>query len=209
MHTTNHPLPDDLAECVRFHGHLCPGLVYGYLVAKEAINRLGIGRSADEEVVAVIENDSCAVDGIQVMLGATAGKGNLIIRNYGKNVFTIQSRKTGKALRFSRVSDYRYQGDRPDEFEPLERKMAEKIATPGEMKRQKKLKALDLMNRECDQVFTITDTAMEPIGYAPLAPSRACARCGELTMQSRMVSDGNERLLCVPCASALGVSPGF
>ena len=30
-------LPEDLKKCIEFHGHLCPGLVYGYLVAKEAI----------------------------------------------------------------------------------------------------------------------------------------------------------------------------
>ncbi|MCP4104393.1 MAG: formylmethanofuran dehydrogenase, partial [Desulfobacteraceae bacterium] len=48
-------MPDDLKQCVSFHGHLCPGLVYGYLMAKQAINLLDLKRSADEEVVAVCE----------------------------------------------------------------------------------------------------------------------------------------------------------
>ena len=59
-------LPDDLRRCIEFHGHLCPGLVYGYLVAKEAVRLLAVGRSEDEEAVAFPENDSYAVDALQV-----------------------------------------------------------------------------------------------------------------------------------------------
>lgn len=72
----NISLPDDLKECILFHGHLCPGLVYGYLVAKEATQIFGLSRAKDEEVVAICENDSCAVDAIQVLLGTSVGKGN-------------------------------------------------------------------------------------------------------------------------------------
>jgi formylmethanofuran dehydrogenase subunit E len=59
-------LPEDLKKCIEFHGHLCPGLVYGYLVAREAITLLKLKRSKDEEVVAISENDSCAVDALQM-----------------------------------------------------------------------------------------------------------------------------------------------
>ncbi len=97
-------IPDDLKQCSAFHGHLCPGLVYGYIVAKESIRLLDLKRSMDEEVVAVCENDSCAVDGLQVMLGTTAGKGNLIIRDYGKNAYTVINRSGKKAYRFSRIN---------------------------------------------------------------------------------------------------------
>jgi formylmethanofuran dehydrogenase subunit E len=54
-------IPEDLAMCVTFHGHVCPGLVYGYLVAKESMKLMNLGRATDEEIVAVCENDSCAV----------------------------------------------------------------------------------------------------------------------------------------------------
>ncbi|MBW2557162.1 MAG: formylmethanofuran dehydrogenase subunit E family protein, partial [Deltaproteobacteria bacterium] len=73
-------LPEDLKKCIEFHGHLCPGLVYGYLVAKEAMSLLKLKRSKDEEVVAISENDSCAVDALQILLGASTGKGNLILK---------------------------------------------------------------------------------------------------------------------------------
>jgi hypothetical protein len=71
-------LPDDFREAVRFHGHLCPGLAIGYVAAKVAAQVLGIGTSEDEEIVALVENNSCAVDAIQVLL--VFWEGNLISR---------------------------------------------------------------------------------------------------------------------------------
>ncbi|NOZ25951.1 MAG: formylmethanofuran dehydrogenase, partial [Nitrospirae bacterium] len=69
-------------DAVRFHGHVCPGLALGYRVSDLVLRELG-PRSEDEELVAIVENNSCAVDAIQVMTGCTFGKGNLIFRDYG------------------------------------------------------------------------------------------------------------------------------
>ena len=77
-------MPEDLKKCVEFHGHLCPGLIYGYMVSKAAMDLLQLSRSRDEEVVAISENDSCAVDALQILLGTSIGKGNLILKDYGK-----------------------------------------------------------------------------------------------------------------------------
>jgi len=91
-------LPEDLKKCIEFHGHLCPGLVYGYRVAKEAITLLDLKRSKDEEVAVISENDSCAVDALQVLLGTSIGKGNLIFKDYGKNAYTILNRSSKRAF---------------------------------------------------------------------------------------------------------------
>jgi len=93
----------DLWEsAVQFHGHECGGLKWGYKVSQYAMDKLGIDRSSDEELVAIVENDTCAVDGVQVVTGCTFGKGNLIFRDYGKHVYTFYSRKTGKGIRITR-----------------------------------------------------------------------------------------------------------
>lgn len=73
---------NDLREAIQFHGHLCPGLALGYRVAKAALRELKAERPRDEELVAIVENDSCAADAIQFITGATFGKGNLIFRDY-------------------------------------------------------------------------------------------------------------------------------
>lgn len=196
-------IPDDLKQCIAFHGHLCPGLVYGYIVAKESIRLLDLKRSMDEEVVAVCENDSCAVDGLQVMLGTTAGKGNLIIRDYGKNAYTVINRSGKKAYRFSRTKTYIYNGRYREDFADLERAVSAGTASEQEKARQRLLKAVDLFSKPFDEVFSTKPAEFQMPPYAPLAPSVACALCGEMTMQTKMVPKKNEadKLICFPCSN--------
>ena len=49
--------------------------------------------------VCISENDACGVDAIQVMLGCTAGKGNLLFHLAGKQAFNIYERKSGRSVR--------------------------------------------------------------------------------------------------------------
>lgn len=192
-------LPEDFRPCVAFHGHLCPGLVYGYLVAKGAIELLEIHRSKDEEVVAISENDTCAVDALQVILGTTLGKGNLIIKDYGKNVFTVFNRADKKAFRLSRKETYRYEGKHKEEYEKLEAAYAAGQATAQQRKRQKWLKSLDLIAKNFANVFDAKEVQCPEPPYAPLAPSRACTQCGEMTMATKMIEKKGKRF-CVPCS---------
>ena len=90
-------MDEDFIRASRFHGHVCPGLAIGYRVAKYVKDRHP--RSEDEELVAIVENNSCSVDAIQYLLGCTFGKGNLIFRDHGKHVYTFYTRDQDKALR--------------------------------------------------------------------------------------------------------------
>ena len=87
------------ADCAEFHGHECGGLTIGYKAALYAIKLLNIGCAEDEEVVCISENDACGVDAIQVMLGCSAGKGNLLFHLTGKQAFNIYERKSGRSVR--------------------------------------------------------------------------------------------------------------
>ena len=79
-------------ECVAFHGHQCPGLSIGYRASQYAIELLELTFSEDEQVVCVAENDACGIDGIQVMLGCSVGKGQPVIPlNRKTSVFCLQS----------------------------------------------------------------------------------------------------------------------
>ena len=88
-------------EVVAFHGHACPGLAFGYRVSQLAMEKLVVHRSEDEELVAIVENSSCAVDAIQAMTGCTFGKGNFIFKDFGKQVYTFIRRSDGEAVRVS------------------------------------------------------------------------------------------------------------
>lgn len=77
--------------------NMCPGLAMGYRVARYVRERYP--RSEDEELVWIAENKSCSVDALQALLGCTAGKGNLIIKDHGKQAFAFYSRDKAKAMR--------------------------------------------------------------------------------------------------------------
>jgi formylmethanofuran dehydrogenase subunit E len=195
----NNDFSKDFQKCIGFHGHLCPGLVYGYLVAVESVRLLEITRAEDEEIVVISENDSCAVDALQVVLGTTTGKGNLIIENYGKNAFTVFERRGKGSYRFSKKQQYVYKGDCREEFKKLDIAVTEGTASEEEKKRQKYLKALDLLSRSFNEIFETKKILMSEPLFAELAKSLKCSVCGELTMSTKMKKTVDGRLLCVPC----------
>jgi formylmethanofuran dehydrogenase subunit E len=58
-------------------------------------------KSVDEELVAIVENDSCSLDAVQVVTECTFGKGNLVFRDFGKHVYTFINKDTGDTVRIS------------------------------------------------------------------------------------------------------------
>lgn len=86
-----------------FHGHKCPGLAMGFKAVEGAVEELGLSMDTfpvfDEEIVCVTENDACAVDAVQCLMGCTYGKGNLIPRLRGKMAFSFFMRPDGPAVR--------------------------------------------------------------------------------------------------------------
>ena len=86
-------------KCVAFHGHACGGLTIGYKAALYAMELLGLDFSKDEQAVCIAENDACGVDAIQVILGCSIGKGNLLFRLRGKQAFSFYNRETGASVR--------------------------------------------------------------------------------------------------------------
>ena len=113
-------------DCVAFHGHECGGLTIGYKASLYAIELLNLEFSADEQVVCIAENDACGIDGIQVMLGCSVGKGNLLFHMRGKSAYSFYNRKTGKSVRLvlkplpagmTRADSFGYyQGCQPEEM---------------------------------------------------------------------------------------------
>ncbi len=168
-----------LAKAVEFHGHLCPGLLIGFRAAVLGMQKLEGGRSEDEELVAIVENDSCAVDGIQSVTGCTFGKGNLIFRDYGKQVFTLTDRSSGRGIRLS------FRGDR------LKTKTRE-----GATDRDAFMKLL--RDSDGEELFDVKEPETALPEYAQIHPSRPCENCGEGVMETRLARAGGKRI-CLDC----------
>lgn len=161
---------------------------------------MGLRRAIDEEVVVICENDSCAVDAFQVLLGTTAGKGNLILRNFGKNAYTILNRSRQKAYRFARKDRYKYQGEHGIRYERLDAAVTAGVASEDEYRDLKMLKVEDLLRRPFETIFDSTEVPFEDPPYASVERSEPCAICGEMTMATKMVGLPSGSWACIPCS---------
>lgn len=188
-------IDDDLREVIQFHGHLCPGLALGYRVAKAALRELGTERPHDEELVAIVENDSCAADAIQFVTGCTFGKGNFIFRDFGKHVYTVFSRARGKGVRIS--EDFRgFENDQ--RFSDIKRR--QKAGEDVGVERQAYMmeKAAAILKAEEKDLLIIQPVTSLPPAEAKVRSSLRCAVCGEKFMESRgRVKKGE--IVCIPC----------
>ena len=200
--------PEMLDHVIAFHGHLCPGLMTGVRVAELVLRELG-PRSSDEELVAVVETDNCAVDAIQYLLGCTFGKGNLIHLDHGQNVFTFARRQDDggrvTALRVERKP--RPEGASrdltPDQEALMERVRAgegteEEQREADALWRQRSLAVLEMDEAEFLTMREIPDYELPD--RASVHPSIACESCGRMTMSTRLQRIG-ERNVCITCAA--------
>lgn len=189
-------LDEDLRETIQFHGHLCPGLALGYRVSKAALRELGADRPRDEELVAIVENDSCAADAVQFVTGCTFGKGNLIFRDYGKHVYSFFNRKTGKGVRIS--EDFRgFEND--ERYADLKKRQEAGEDVSRERAEYMMQKAAAVLSAEERDIMRISPLSMLPLEEARIRSSARCSLCGEKFMESRgRVKDG--RIVCIPCS---------
>jgi formylmethanofuran dehydrogenase subunit E len=190
-------------KCQVFHGHICPGLAIGYRAAAAGMAWLQEKRSADEEIVAIVETDACMVDAVQVITGCTFGKGNFIYKDHGKLAFSLLSRHTGRGVRIA----FKGETGRPDEehMALIRKKISGEISDKEEERFQHlhfKRSCL-ILEAPLEDLFTTIETSMQLPGKANIEPSIACSECGEPVMRSKMEKVG-ERLLCRGCIEEIG-----
>ena len=167
----------DYSEIVNFHGHECPGLAIGYRMACAAMEELRSLRAEDEEIVAIVENDACGVDALQCVTGCTFGKGNLRFRDFGKQVYTIYSRKTRAGIRVA------FHGK----------------GIPDDLREDRIARAKWILEAPRDSILYITEVSVAEPEPARIRESVPCGICGELVMRSRL-HQVNGKPVCMPCA---------
>ncbi len=191
-----------VARIQEFHGHMCPGLAMGIRAAEIALEQIG-KHATDEEVVAIVETDMCAVDAIQYLTGCTFGKGNLIHRDYGKNAYTFIRRADNKAIRV--LTQPQAWGDPDDEHRRLFAKVRAGDATAEESARFHHLhqaKARRILEAPIENLFAVNEVNINPPKKARIHNSIKCEECGEMAMETRVRKFGG-RNLCIPCFEQL------
>lgn len=191
-------IPEEkIREAIAFHGHWCPGLATGIRVAEMALRE--VGRAGDEDIVAVAESDTCAVDAIQFLTGCTVGKGNLVLLGIGKMGFNFYRRRDGKAVRI--VGRPPKPGEGSDEYRQLQAKSNDGVLTEAERARFAVLRedrGRRILEADLDELFEIKEPLRPVPPHAPMKRSLACAACGESVMETKAhLSEG--RILCPDC----------
>ena len=188
-------------EAAEFHGHVCPGLAIGYRAAEVGLDELLSGRSEDEELVCIAENDACSIDGIQVVTGCTIGKGNLIFRDHGKQVYTFILRDSSDAVRISQKPEFAMNS--APEAPELMKKFFSGEASEEETARYHKMRS-DMVEqyliRPAYEIFVIEHVKAEIPEKARLFNSVKCAECGEVVSESR-ARVKNGKIVCIPCSN--------
>ena len=123
------------------------------------------------------EHDACGVDALQCVSGCTFGKGNLLFRDYGKQVYTLYSRSTRKGIRVV------FHG----------RGVAKHLHEDRTALTDFILKTSEAEILSSEQVVV---KEPEP---AKIRDSVSCEICGESVMESRLC-EVNGVLACIPCA---------
>jgi formylmethanofuran dehydrogenase subunit E len=159
-------------KSVAFHGHECPGLAIGVKACEGAMEKMELGRSEDEEIVCITENDACGVDAIQVIFSCTIGKGNLIYRNTGKQAFSFFDRKTGKKLRLYLK------------------------ATNNDLEREEFMEYL--LNSPLEEIFEFSQPSYQIPEKAKIFATVECSKCGESASEHSMRLEGGKPV-CADC----------
>ncbi|WP_353853146.1 FmdE family protein [Dehalobacter restrictus] len=188
-------------KCAEFHGHECMGLAIGFRQAFIGLDALGVVRAADEELFAVVENDACGVDAIQVLTGCTLGKGNLIYKDSGKQAVTLANRKSGKAVRILRK-----RGNKPDDEQYTELKAKISAGTASEQEKivwgsLQKERIEKFLAAPAAELFTVTEVAMPRIEPARIFQTVVCSQCGEpfAEVKAHLVEG---KIICSDCNEA-------
>jgi len=162
-------------HCVEFHGHSCPGLAIGYRVALAATDRLGVTFAEDQEIVCVTENDACGVDAVQVLTGCTMGKGNLLYRDNGKQVFSFFNRRDQSRIRI--MFNKQIKKDKDWDKEQFQNYILE---APEE------------------EILSFSEPSFEPPQRARMFNSITCEQCGENASEHKIrLNDGKK--ICLDC----------
>ena len=185
----------------QLHGHKCPAMPLGLRAGAAAMNKLGVERAKDGQLVALLELGEghcahCFADGIQMITGCTFGKGNIQQLGYGKFGLTLVDRATGRSVRV--VPRAEVQG--ATKQTPFFKEYREKGIPASQV-------PLAVVAPLIEQVMSAPDDKILKIGEienrelpkpADAFASFVCESCGDMVVEKYGRLAGN-RKVCIPC----------
>ena len=196
----------------QIHGHFCGGVTLGVIASYLAMKKLNIITDGMEDSMAIVEINSCFVDGVQLVAGCSFGNNGLIYRDIGKTAVTFVNRTTGKGYRY--CANRSYMDEKSKQFPQYKELFTEVINNnnrdPQLMKEFKKAackSAFAMLDYNFDKLFSIQEVTMNIPRYAKVFDSFICDCCKENTMVSRQQKKNNKQL-CPVCSGNIFQSDG-
>jgi formylmethanofuran dehydrogenase subunit E len=180
-------LSDLLHRSAALHRHLCPRQVLGVRIGLLGLRSLDFQeRPADKSLLAILETDGCAADGVWAATGCSVGRRTLRIVDYGKVAATFVEAKSGAAIRVAPRAGIR--------------EAAWRYAPTARNKWQAQLEGYQTMPD--DELLSVLEVALT-FSLAELLSKPGCRAicesCGEEVINGReTIEDGI--ILCQACA---------
>ncbi len=185
----------------KFHGHKCPAMPNGLRAAEAAMNKLGVERTGDGFLHAIVEIGenhcaTCFADGVQVMTGCTFGKGNIERAHKGKWGLTLIDKRTNRAVRVTPKAEAMMQTKKTAFFKDYRERGVPPTQVPDEVVQPLVDK---VMNASVEMILSVS----EVFEYKWEEPkhsfnSLVCEGCGEMVV-AEYSKDKDGRRLCVDC----------
>jgi formylmethanofuran dehydrogenase subunit E len=187
----------------KFHGHKCPAMPMGLRVGAAAMNKLGVERAKDGQIVAFVDlgDDHCATcygDGLQVIMGTTFGKGNLKKTHKGKWAVTVVDKATNRAVRVTPKAEAMLNNKKTAFF--TDYRMLGKPASivPAEVVDPLVNGVMNAPDEMLLNVSSIFEYKLEP--KKDSFDGFVCEECGEMTVMEYGRIKGDKKV-CIDCAA--------
>lgn len=173
----------------------------GLRAALAAMEALGVDRTGDSALVALVELDenhcaTCFADGVQVATGCTFGKGNIRKLHYGKWGLTLIDKKRGKAVRVAPLAAA-MERNKQTEFMALRKKGVPPTQIDPAISEPL---VENVMNAPIEALLSVGEVFDYTWHEAPHTfDTVVCEQCGEMVVE-RNARIKNGKVLCIPCA---------
>lgn len=191
---------------LKLHGHKCPAMPLGLRAGEAAMNRLGVERSQDKQLLALVElGDAhcahCFGDGVQMITGCTFGKGNIKALGYGKFGLTLVDTTTGRAVRVVPRAEGQLKTKQSPFFLQYRMKGVPASKVPEEVVQPLIERVMDAPDEELFVVGDVFDYEVPPKTVESFH-SFVCDRCGDLVVEPYGRVIGTHKV-CIPCQEEL------
>lgn len=194
-----------LERAAVLHGHFCPGLAMGVKASLIALQQLNLEHDGMEDVLTIVETNSCFSDGVQYVTGCTFGNNALVYRDLGKTGATFVKRGE-KGVRIMKKKDSRdnWENRFPEYSELFEKVVKYRKGTQEDRKKMMEIaKEIShfVVDLEPEKLFKIKEKDVTLPEYAPIHESYICEKCGESVMSTRTVKKEG-KTFCLLCGEA-------